>query len=132
MKFRRKKAPPARFLEITALIDVMFILNIFFMLNSQFSAPSGIGINLPQAKSGESILIQSIEINVNDLDQVLVEDEEVTLSELTVYLQAQNKETPIVIRADRESSYGKALKIFDLLRSLSYTSVTLATVPERM
>ena len=132
MKFRRKKGAPPRYIEITALIDVMFILNIFFMLNSQSFTPTGIQVSLPEGKTSERILLKSLEIVLNDLDQIAINDSTLTQKELRSALGTHSREVPIILKADQEASYGKALSVVDLLREMKFLYVTFATVPQRI
>lgn len=128
MKFsRRKKQLPGR-IELTALIDIMFILNIFFMLNAQSFTPRSIDVNLPAAETSQGINAEFFEITVNDLNQILLKGQRIPLEDLQSTLEKTDRETMIVLKADRESAYGKAIEIFDLLRSLKFEKVHLETL----
>jgi biopolymer transport protein ExbD len=132
VKFPRRPARPHKALELTALLDVIFILLIFFMLNAQIEHRQGLSLQLPAASQTQALLEQHIEISLNSLNQISVENRQFGLGELKAWLEEKDRNTPILIQGDQDASYGKALAIFDLLQSLGYRQVALGTVPPRL
>ncbi|MBF0244454.1 MAG: biopolymer transporter ExbD [Planctomycetes bacterium] len=129
MNFRRRKALPDARPEITPLIDVLFILNMFFMLSAQTVESSGFKLNLPRAFTASLISPKQVEISVNDLDQIFLSGERLDAQALRQRLASLEKTQFVLIRADRESSYGRAMEIFDLLRQLDFQNLSLAMRP---
>ena len=113
-------------------MDVIFILLIFFMLNSQMDQQQSLSIELPEAEQSQSITTQHIDINLNALDQISAGGKTVSDSELKTFLASENRDLPVLLKADRDASYGKALGIFDLLQSMGYEKVSLGTIPPRL
>jgi biopolymer transport protein ExbD len=113
-------------------MDVMFILLIFFMLNSQLDQQQSISIALPSAEQSKSTPTKHIEITLNALDQISAEGQTMGQQELKLFLESKEKIRPVMIKADQDASYGKALSLFDLLQTLGYENVSLGTVPPRL
>lgn len=122
-----KKGP----LEIAPLIDVVFLLLIFFMLTSSFIFQPGIKINLPKAVTSEVLHEQNVVITITDKNLIYLEGEVITSKELTKRLKsiAQEKR-PLLIRADRKASLGKVVEVWDLCRGSGISHVNIATSPE--
>lgn len=125
-KRARQEANP----DITPLIDVVFLLLIFFMTSTVFKKDElALLLNLPKTESGESVASETksmiIEINKDDTafdgKKISVEELEAKLSGLT------NKEAPIDLRVDKEVQYQRLVKILDLLKKYNLTNLSLIT-----
>lgn len=132
MKFPRRPLKSPRTIELTALMDVIFILLIFFMLNSQLDKQQSISMELPQAENSRVSLHQHIEILITALNQISAQEQTMSLPKLKAWLEQQDRQRSVMIKADRDASYGKALEVFDVLQTLGYQKVSLGTVPPRL
>ena len=132
MKFKRRPPWPYKALELTSLLDVMFLLLIFFMVNSQMERSQGLQLQLPEASQTRVLVEEHIEISLNSLNQISVEGVSYSLGELKMWLEKKNRNTPVLLQADQDASYGKALKIFDVLQGLGYRQISLGTIPARL
>jgi biopolymer transport protein ExbD len=113
-------------------MDVIFILLIFFMMNDQIIQEQGLQLQLPEAKQSKPILEEHLSIEINALNQLVFNENFISLPELKAKLKDEKRSTKVLIRGDRDASYGKALKVFDLLRGLGFQQVTLGTLPPRL
>jgi len=132
MKFKRRVFLEKGRLDIAPLIDVIFLLLIFFMLTSSFIFQPGIKINLPKAVASEVIQRKNLIIVIRDdntlyINKRVIDDEEL-LSRLKI---AANESKPILIKADRKASLGKVVEIWDLCRSEGVQKVNIATTQKR-
>ena len=132
MKFKRRVFLEKGRLDIAPLIDVIFLLLIFFMLTSSFIFQPGIKINLPKAVTSEVIQRKNLIILIRDdntlyINERLIDDDEL-LSRLKI---AANESKPILIKADRKASLGKVVEIWDLCRSEGVQKVNIATTQKR-
>jgi len=132
MKFKRRVFLEKGRLDIAPLIDVIFLLLIFFMLTSSFIFQPGIKINLPKAVTSEVIQRKNLIIVIRDdntlyINKRVIDDEEL-LSRLKI---AANESKPILIKADRKASLGKVVEIWDLCRSEGVQKVNIATTQKR-
>ncbi len=125
MSKRRENLPA----DLTPLIDVVFLLLIFFLVTSVFKKEeSAINLNLPKTKTyskqakSKNILIEisKNEIAVDGNIKLLEEIDE-------VFSQITNKEISVKIRIDEEVTYKKIMTIFDLLQAYELTNILLIT-----
>ena len=131
---RRAKAPA---LALTSMLDVIFLLLCFFVTASVFSQwESEISISLPSASSSEtpSRLPGEVILNVARDGSVTVNAKKLTLSDLGERLRKVADfypGQPVVIRADRETSYDSLVKVLDTCRVAGVWNFSLATVEEK-
>jgi len=132
MQFRRRTQTLETRIDLTSLIDIMFILIVFFLLSSNFNIPTGIKINLPEAKMSKRIVTEHHEININSLNQILFNDKIIKLISLREVFLNLNNDTPVILRSDVDSNYGVIIQVFDLLRELKFEKVTLGTLKSEL
>ncbi len=136
MNFRKKTRGRAQGLQMTALMDVIFLLLCFFVTTSVFSQwESEIAITLPSAKSATvpGRMPGEIILNVSAKGAVTVNGQTLTLGELTKRLSRLSKlypGQPVVIRADKATSYESLVGVFDACRSADVWNFSLATRDE--
>lgn len=120
-----------RQIDIAPLIDIVFQLLIFFMLTSTFIMQPGIKINLPKAVTSEAVKSENIELVVSSENVTYFNGKVITTAELkTLLKQAAKRNQPILIRADRRSSLGRVVEIWDMSRDLGITQINIATNQE--
>ncbi len=118
-------------LDIAPLIDVVFLLLIFFMLTSSFIFQPGIKINLPKAVTSEVLHEQNVVITVTSGNLIYLNDKAITSKELTRHLKQIAKENkPLLIKADRKASLGRVVEVWDICRASGLSKVNIATNPE--
>ncbi|MBD65537.1 MAG: biopolymer transporter ExbD [Halobacteriovoraceae bacterium] len=125
-KSRREHLTP----ELTPLIDVVFLLLIFFMVSSVFKKEElALLLNLPKAEQGKSQKTQKqvVTIELSD-DSVAYEGEEVTLENLTEKVTPLAKKTLINLRVDGSVKYERLVSILDLLQKNELENLSLITV----
>ena len=131
MRFKRHLELEKGRLDIAPLIDVIFLLLIFFMLTSGFILQPGIKVNLPGAVTGKTVPKNNIEVLITNKDQVHVNNKMVTTSELASRLRiAAKSDTPVLIRSDKFASMGKVVDVWDMCREAGISNVNIATVQQ--
>jgi len=132
MKFKRRVSLEKGSLDIAPLIDVIFLLLIFFMLTSSFIFQPGIKINLPKALTSEVIQKENLIILIRENNSLYINEREVGEDELFSRLKIAAKESkPILIKADRKALLGKVVEIWDLCRAEGIDKVNIATTQKR-
>ncbi|MGH7198567.1 MAG: ExbD/TolR family protein [Candidatus Omnitrophota bacterium] len=115
-------------LDIAPLIDVMFLLLLFFMLSSNFIFQPGIKVSLPKAITSEVISSENIVITVTGQDLLFLNDQPITLSELVAKLKEAARENKfLLLKADTNASLGRVVEIWDLCRELGIPQINIAT-----
>ncbi|MBN1872396.1 MAG: biopolymer transporter ExbD [Candidatus Omnitrophica bacterium] len=131
MKFKRRTELKKGQLDIAPLIDVVFLLLIFFMLTSSFIFQPGIKVNLPKAVTSEAVHEKSLVILITDKDMIFLNERAITTNELNSRLRIAAKEKkPLLIKADRHASMGKIVEIWDMCRDTGISQINIATSQE--
>lgn len=132
MKFKRRVSLEKGLLDIAPLIDVIFLLLIFFMLTSSFIFQPGIKINLPKALTSEVIQRENLIIIVTGDNSLYINERLISQEELASRLKIAAKESkPILIKSDRGASLGKVVEVWDLCRSQGIQKINIATTQKR-
>ena len=125
-------------IELTPLIDVVFLLLIFFMISTTFTKETSMKINLPEANEAiqEQIKPKHIEIHVGaNADyaiaaegpaQALINSNRETLVKALRKLNTQEN-LLLVIRADKKAPHEAVIKVLDVAQQVGMTNVTFAT-----
>ena len=115
-------------LDIAPLIDVVFLLLIFFMLTSNFIFQPGIKVSLPKAVTSEVIASQNIIIAVTGQDLLFLNDRPITINDLTAQMKEAAREgKSLLLKADTGASLGRVVEIWDLCRQLGIPQINIAT-----
>ncbi len=125
-----KNQPKKVTLNITSLMDIMFILIIFFTVTSTFLEQPGIELKLPEAESSETHTAEKVIIFVDAQGKIYINKNQIQLEALaeTVgeLLQAQT-EKMVVLRADEKTTHGTVIKVMDLLRKKGIYKIIIST-----
>lgn len=121
-------------LNLTPLIDVVFLLLIFFMVSTTFEHQSRIQVELPEA-SAEPITpeAESLEIIVDAQGRYFIGDEQVVNSQLKTLKGAitnvlgDRTDIPVIVRADANSPHQSVVTVLDATSQLGLTRISLAT-----
>ena len=115
------------YINVIPLVDVMLVLLTIVLTTSTFIATGAVRVELPQAsKSPAEILkTQTIEIDVGG--NVYLNSRLVSLDDLKSSLQATSKETPLLIRADRNIRLQVFVDVLDVVKNLAFKRVSLQT-----
>ena len=133
MQFRRQKNQELN-VNLTPLIDVVFLLLIFFMVSTTFTRETRLNLDLPEA-SGEpaSSVIEQIDIVINAEGQYLVNDKALVNNQLTTLKQALQLASegdftvPLVISADARTPHQAVISAMDAAGQLGFSRLSLTT-----
>lgn len=134
MKFRRQRIEDVN-INLTPLIDVVFLLLIFFMVSTTFTKETHLDLELPTSSSEETDVIgKPIEVVVNASGGFVVNGQplvESTLSALTRAIQAEltdeNDDLGLTIVADAKAPHQAVVYALDAAGQLGIVNVRLAT-----
>ena len=130
---KRNRRVPVE-VNITPLIDIVFILLVFFLITATFVQNPGIEVDLPKASSSankeqDDVLIVSLTKDANIIlnGQILSADSlETKLEEI---FKTRSKAT-IIIQADAKTNHGNVVKVMDISRKIGFTKLAIATEAE--
>ena len=118
-------------IDIAPLVDVVFLLLIFFMLSSSFTFQSGINVKLPKAVTSDILREENLIVTITSDNIIYLNNDVITLKELENRLsQSGTKTRPLLIKADRRASVGRIVDVWDLCRNLGIERINIATNQE--
>ena len=118
-------------INLTPMLDVVFIMLIFFIVTAVFVREPGIQVNRPEAVTAMIPNSGSIFIAVNAANEFWIDQRSVDLAGLGPVierLRAQNPEGGVIIQADNEAQNEYVLAAMDAAKEAGVTDVTLAAV----
>ena len=135
MGFRRhiQESPKV---DLTPMIDVVFLLLIFFMISTTFIERPGLSIDLPAANS-EQIKLNNKEVQVYlaENGDIYLQREKVALDELLLHLQSfgsvTTKKMTFLLMADKSARHGKVVQLMDAAKKAGFGGLAIATDKNR-
>ena len=125
---------PAAAVNLTPLLDMVFILLIFFIVTSSFDREAGVQVNRPGAETATQREPGAIGISIDDTGNVWMENQPIdpgAVRRLVERLHAENPQRAVIIRADRETRTGVLVGIVDQVRLAGVHNVSVAADPLR-
>ena len=114
-------------INITSLIDVIFMLVIFFMIGSSFEKPA-LAISLPTASSGEAARRQMLTVSLDSGGILYLEGERIEEDALEQRLAAYNRENPdlrIALDCDGRLAFQRVTEIMDIINTAGVRNVAI-------
>ena len=134
MSFRRKKREDLR-VELTPMIDVVFLLLIFFMISTTFIETPGISIKLPEAST--SIAEKEpdeVKVYLSSDGIIYLKEEEVSLAALQAHLGTygeRSKTMTFLLMADKDAKHGIVVQLMDAAKVRGFGKLAIATEREK-
>lgn len=121
--------------DLTSLIDVVFLLLIFFMVSTTFERESVLKVDLPEASSVEEReeIPDSLELVIDSEgrmylnDQRLIDSEERTIRAAIEQMAGEERSLPMVLRADRQTPHHFVVTAMDVAAQLGFVNLSIAT-----
>ncbi|SFP69225.1 ExbD/TolR family protein [Hydrogenimonas thermophila] len=114
-------------LDMTPLVDVVFLLLIFFLVTSVFKKDElALMLNLPSSKEGSKVIDKKELIIELSKDEIAINKDILTFEEIDAkFATVKDKERPIVVRIDKDVRYERIIKLFDLLEKYGLHNLQL-------
>ncbi|MBW2092744.1 MAG: biopolymer transporter ExbD [Deltaproteobacteria bacterium] len=126
-KTRNRETP---LIEIAPLIDVVFLLLLFFMVTTQFTTAPGLQIALPEIKPGAPVTTTAkINVSITAAGDIYVAGNPVPAEDLKEALKKAASDlasTIVILTADKDVSHGKIVSVMDTLRDLGIKKMVIA------
>jgi len=129
----KKREPYQIQAPLTSLIDIVFMLLIYFLLTTNFMVDEGIKVKLPQAKASAPQVQKEITIYVDESGQAYLMDKPVALDQLFTRLKnmiGSDEDRLVVVKSDRRVILNKAVKVMDIAKAAGAGRLCLATEKE--
>jgi biopolymer transport protein ExbD len=128
MKFKRRVKIEKGMVDLTPLVNVFFLLFIFFLFTSSFIFQPGIKVSLPKAITSEVIQQEAVVVTVTKDGRIYLNDREISRGELASSLRLMARDgMSLLIKADSQSSLGRVVEVWDMCRSAGVLQVSIAT-----
>ena len=117
-------------LILTPLIDMIFLVVIFFMINASLSINPAIKVTLPEAVSGKASLEKEIIVTITAAGGIYIDEQQVTLGEFSTVLKekiAGREKRIVYFQGDELLPYKKLVEAMDLARLAGVEGVSLLT-----
>lgn len=118
-------------IDLSSMIDCIFILLIFFIVTTVFVEERGLGVAKPDAAATQPIVeSESVVLEITAENAVLYDGAELGLAEVTSRVKAavQSPDTPVVIRAHEKSDHGTFVAVWDAARRGGAEMLSFSTV----
>lgn len=120
-------------LNITPMLDVVFIILIFFVVTSSFVKESGVDVSRPSASTTERKERGNIMVGITANDTVWIDKRQVDIRAVRANIErlhAENPEGAVVIQADRDARTGVLVQVLDQSRLAGVNNVSIAASPQ--
>jgi biopolymer transport protein ExbD len=118
-------------IDITSLIDLVFLLVAFFMVTSSLGSESSITVHLPRAVQAGDYRPGNIIVTVNENDEVFIDDVKIDKNMLLAEFKGRKetlKDGTVIIRGDRKSSYETIVSIIDKLNQAGIPKFSISAI----
>ncbi|HUU04174.1 MAG TPA: biopolymer transporter ExbD [Myxococcota bacterium] len=119
-------------INITPMLDMVFIMLIFFIVTASFVKEAGIDVNKPGAISAQTKGRASIFIAISANNEVWIDRRQVDVRQVGANIErllAENPQGSVVIQADRDSKNGILVQVMDAAKLAGVENVSLAAEP---
>jgi len=115
--------------NLTPLIDMVFILLIFFLVTASFTKESGIDVDRPSAKTTVRQEQASLIIAITKEGEIWIDNKQVDIRSIRAHIEqlhAQNPEGTVIIMADKNALTGVTVAVLDQVRLSGVSNVAIA------
>jgi biopolymer transport protein ExbD len=129
MRRRRAREREASEVNLTPMLDVVFIMLIFFIVTASFVKEAGIDVSRPPAATAERKERGNILIAITETNQIWMDRRHVDPRSLRANIERMHAENPqgsVVIQADEKSHNGLLVRVMDAARLAGVKNVALA------
>ena len=118
-------------INLTPMLDVIFIMLIFFIVTTSFVKESGIEVNRPTAATAVKQERASIFIAINEKGQIFLQKRKIEIEAVRSNIEKLHAESPegsVVIQADKASETGVLVQVMDQIRLAGVKNISVAAV----
>lgn len=133
MLYRPNKNKKNVEVDLSPLIDVVFLLLIFFMVSTRFRDDAGMDLALPTSQSRQKAKGEFLTVLVDKNDQLRVHDQTLKLADLNAYIQkhlGDHDTKMVVLKVDKTVDHGTVVEIMDAAKKAGAEGITFATAAQ--
>jgi len=115
------------YINVIPLVDVMLVLLTIALTTSTFLATGALPVELPRATKSPADVVKTLTIEIDVNGNIYLNSQRVSPDALRDALTARPKETPVLIRADRNSHLQAFVEVLDIVKNLGFKRASLQT-----
>ncbi len=126
---RRHAQPEEAEINITPMLDIVFIMLIFFIVTTSFTRETGVAVVRPEAEQAEALRNGTILIGIRPDGDIWMARRQIELHEVRQMVErarAENPEGSVVIVADKGSRIGRVARVMDQVRLAGVRGVSIS------
>ena len=130
MRRRRTQNDEETAIDMTPMLDIVFIMLIFFIVTTSFVKEAGVDINRPAASTGKKTDSKSLVVAITKDGAVYIDGSQIDVQAvrpLVESLRAQDPESAVMVQADDASRTGALIQVMDQIRAAGVTKISVAT-----
>ncbi|WP_376695892.1 ExbD/TolR family protein [Wenzhouxiangella sp. EGI_FJ10305] len=120
-------------INITPMLDIVFIMLIFFIVTTSFIRETGVEVNKPTALTAEPRPQGNVLIAIRENDDIWMNKQEIELHEVRSEVErakAENPESAVVLIADRGARTGMLVEVMDQVQAAGINRISVSAEPE--
>jgi len=115
--------------DMTPMLDIVFIMLIFFIVSTSFLKEAGIEVDKPKASNSQKASKANIFVAINENGEIWMDRRQVDVERVAANIESMLAETPtdvVVIQADEEATHGVVVKVMDQIKAAGIDRITIA------
>lgn len=119
-------------IDMTPMLDIVFIMLIFFIVTTSFVKESGIDVNRPQASTAQKKSRAHIMVAISEANEIWIQKRRIDIRSVRPNIERLKAEAPeggVVIQADKGSKTGLLVQVMDQIRLAGVTNISIAAKP---
>ena len=133
MRFAQPRKGNRLIINVTSLIDVMFLLLIFFLVTSTFKTQPAIKLDLPRSTTAEPLPLGPAVIYLTYDGSIYLDEQRLAENEIVPALRqrlAEGGGDAIVMRSDERTEFGRVVRLMDMIKDSGFTQVNISARAE--
>lgn len=129
MRRRKRGNSEEAGIDLTPMLDVTFIMLIFFIVTTSFVKEAGLEVSRPSAKSAQKKENASIFVAIGANDEIWVDKRQVDIRSVRANIERLHAESPegaVIIQADESSNTGTLVKVMDQIKLAGVQDISIA------
>ncbi|MGB3751002.1 MAG: biopolymer transporter ExbD [Arcobacteraceae bacterium] len=130
-RFRNRKTKEETEINLTPMLDVVFIMLIFFIVTTSFVKEAGVQVNRPSATTAEQKGKANIIVAIRSNDEIWIDKRIVDLRAVRANiekLKSLNSQNSIVIQSDKEAKTDTLIKVMDQIRLAGIHEISISAL----
>jgi len=130
-RFRNRKTKEETEINLTPMLDVVFIMLIFFIVTTSFVKEAGVQVNRPSASTAEQKGKANIIVAIRSNDEIWIDKRIVDLRAVRANiekLKSLNSQNSIVIQSDKEAKTDTLIKVMDQIRLAGINEISISAL----